>query len=156
MEELVIIYTDGACVPNPGKGGWGITMQYRDVIKEFSGTEPQTTNNRMEMQAAIEALTRLKRPCKVRIYSDSKYLVDGFTQWFPNWKKKDETEITIEQKQDYLFKFPLELLLKDSAGEKHENILIKDRVTRIIVRDMTDPQITPDPKINLLFRIAEF
>jgi aminopeptidase N len=71
-------------------------------------------------------------------------------------KKKNETEITIEQKQDYLFKFPLELLLKDSAGEKHENILIKDRVTRIIVRDMTDPQITPDPKINLLFRIAEF
>ena len=92
MEELVIIYTDGACVPNPGKGGWGITMQYRDVIKEFSGTEPQTTNNRMEMQAAIEALTRLKRPCKVRIYSDSKYLVDGFTQWFTNWKKKGRTD----------------------------------------------------------------
>jgi ribonuclease HI len=92
MEELVIIYTDGACVPNPGKGGWGATMQYRDVIKEFSGTEPQTTNNRMEMQAAIEALSRLKRPCKVRIYSDSKYLVDGFTQWFPNWKKKGRTD----------------------------------------------------------------
>jgi ribonuclease HI len=91
MEELVIIYTDGACVPNPGKGGWGATMQYRDVIKEFSGSEPQTTNNRMEMQAAIEALTRLKRPCKVRIYSDSKYLVDGFTQWFPNWKKNKKT-----------------------------------------------------------------
>ena len=92
MEELVIIYTDGACVPNPGKGGWGITMQYRDVIKEFSGTEPQTTNNRMEMQAAIEALSRLKRPCNVKIYSDSRYLIDGFTQWLPNWKKKGRTD----------------------------------------------------------------
>ena len=92
MDELVIIYTDGACVPNPGKGGWGATMQYKGVIKEFSGTDSQTTNNRMEMQAAIEALSRLKRPCNVKIYSDSKYLVDGFTQWLPNWKKKGRTD----------------------------------------------------------------
>jgi ribonuclease HI len=104
MEELVIIYTDGACVPNPGKGGWGITMQYKDVIKEFSGHDPLTTNNRMEMQAAIEALSRLKRPCNVKLYSDSKYLIDGFTQWFPNWKKTN--------RKDYLNKdlwFQLEI-----------------------------------------------
>ena len=91
MDDIVIIYTDGACVPNPGKGGWGATMQYKDTIKEFSGTDDLTTNNRMEMQAAIEALSRLTRPCKVKIYSDSKYLVDGFTKWFPNWKKQRKT-----------------------------------------------------------------
>lgn len=96
MDELVIIYTDGSCVPNPGKGGWGATLQYKHIIKEFSGFDPETTNNRMEMQAAIEALSKLTRPCKVKLYSDSKYLIDGFTQWLPNWKKT--------KRKDYLNK----------------------------------------------------
>lgn len=91
MEKLVTIYTDGACSPNPGKGGWGATLQYKDVIKELQGNDPSTTNNRMELTAAIEALNALTESCNVQIFSDSKYLVDGITTWYPNWKRKGKT-----------------------------------------------------------------
>ena len=86
MDE-VIIYTDGACSGNPGKGGWGAILMYGDFKKEISGAERETTNNRMELTAPIEALKLLKRPCKVRIYSDSAYLVNAFSQgWIYNWQ----------------------------------------------------------------------
>ena len=76
----VIIYTDGACSVNPGPGGWGCILIYNGVEREYSGFEDNTTNNRMEMQAVIEALSRLKEPCKVDLYSDSAYVVNAFIQ----------------------------------------------------------------------------
>ena len=87
MDE-VTIYTDGACSGNPGKGGWGAILMCGTVEKEISGAEPQTTNNRMELTAPIEALKLLKRPCKVTVYSDSAYLINAFRQgWIYNWQK---------------------------------------------------------------------
>ena len=89
MKE-VIIYTDGACSGNPGPGGWGAILMYRDKQLELSGYEDHTTNNRMELLAPIEALSRLKEPCAVKIYSDSAYLVNAFRQrWLANWQKNN-------------------------------------------------------------------
>ena len=87
MKE-VEIYTDGACSGNPGPGGWGAVLLYQGRRKELSGAEKETTNQRMELKAAIEALSRLKYPCRVKLYSDSAYLVNAFNQnWFRNWEK---------------------------------------------------------------------
>ncbi len=87
MDE-VIIYTDGACSGNPGKGGWGAILIYGDTKKEISGASKITTNNQMELTAPIEALKLLKRPCKVKLYSDSAYLINAFQQkWLNNWQK---------------------------------------------------------------------
>ena len=82
------IFTDGACSGNPGPGGWGAILRYRDVEKELSGFEPITTNNRMELMAAIAGLEALTRPCRVRLYSDSQYLRNGITQWIQSWKRR--------------------------------------------------------------------
>ena len=84
----VTIYTDGACKGNPGPGGWGALLVAGTERKELCGGEPETTNNRMELTAAIEALSALKRPCRVNLYTDSKYVMDGLTQWLPNWKAR--------------------------------------------------------------------
>ncbi|MBP7402687.1 MAG: ribonuclease HI [Clostridia bacterium] len=84
----VDVYTDGACSGNPGPGGWAAILVAAGKEREITGFEPSTTNNRMELTAAIEALRRLKRPCDVRLYSDSAYLVSAFTRgWLVNWKK---------------------------------------------------------------------
>lgn len=88
MSAPVDIYTDGACSGNPGPGGWGAILRYNGVEKELSGGEALTTNNRMEMLAAIRALEALKKPCKVRIHTDSQYLQKGVTEWMADWKKK--------------------------------------------------------------------
>ena len=85
--EVVDIYTDGACSGNPGPGGWGALLVLGGHERELSGGEANTTNNRMEMRAAIEALTALKRPMKVRLHTDSTYLRDGITRWIAGWKK---------------------------------------------------------------------
>ncbi len=85
----VDIFTDGACSGNPGPGGWGAILRWRGAEKELSGYEPDTTNNRMEMTAAIMALEALRRPCRVRLYSDSQYLRDGITKWIHGWKRRD-------------------------------------------------------------------
>ena len=85
----VSIYTDGACRGNPGRGGWGAVLVYNGVEKELSGGEAMTTNNRMELTAAIEALSALKEPCRVTLTSDSKYLVDAITQgWAASWRAR--------------------------------------------------------------------
>ena len=85
----VSIYTDGACRGNPGRGGWGAVLVYNGVEKELSGGEAMTTNNRMELTAAIEALSALKEPCRVTLTSDSKYLVDAITQgWAESWRAR--------------------------------------------------------------------
>ena len=84
----VEVFTDGACHGNPGPGGWAAILRYRGTEKELGGFEPHTTNNRMEMTAAIAGLEALNRPCRVRLYSDSQYLRDGITRWINNWKRR--------------------------------------------------------------------
>lgn len=87
MKE-VTIYSDGACKGNPGRGGWGALLLYDGQEKELFGGEMNTTNNRMEMLAVIQALSALKQPCKVRLYSDSQYLLKGITEWMAGWKMR--------------------------------------------------------------------
>jgi len=87
-ERTVDIYTDGACSGNPGPGGWGALLRWDGHERELSGGEPATTNNRMELTAAIEALETLKRPCRVRLHTDSLYLKDGITRWIHAWKAR--------------------------------------------------------------------
>jgi len=86
MIETVNIYTDGACKGNPGPGGWGVFFQYKDQQKELCGGEPSTTNNRMELMAAIKALETLNQTCHVKLHTDSKYVLQGITEWMSNWK----------------------------------------------------------------------
>ena len=87
--KQVIIHTDGACKGNPGPGGWGALLQYGGNTRRLKGGEAATTNNRMELTAAIEALDALKQPCEVTLYTDSVYVMQGLTQWLPNWKKRN-------------------------------------------------------------------
>ena len=84
----VEIWTDGACSGNPGPGGWGALLRFRDRERELSGGEAATTNNRMELVAAIEALNALKRPCNVMLHTDSRYVMDGITDWIRGWKAR--------------------------------------------------------------------
>ncbi len=85
--KKVDLYTDGACSGNPGPGGWGVVLIYKDIIKEFSGYHPETTNNQMEITAVIEGLRRLKEPVDVTIYTDSAYTMNAFEQgWIRNWQ----------------------------------------------------------------------
>jgi ribonuclease HI len=88
MSEVVEIFTDGACRGNPGPGGWGVIMRYKGREKELYGGEAETTNNRMELTAAIMGLENLKRPCKVSLTTDSQYVRLGITEWIKNWKKR--------------------------------------------------------------------
>ncbi len=88
MKNMVEIFCDGACSGNPGPGGWGCILRYRGNEKELSGYDAQTTNNRMELTAAITALATLTRPCLVVLTTDSQYLVKGMTEWLPGWVKK--------------------------------------------------------------------
>ncbi len=86
-EKIVQIFTDGGCWGNPGPGGWGVVLRYNNLEKSFFGSEAYTTNNRMEMTAAIQGLAQLKQQCTVVITTDSTYLKDGITQWIEGWKK---------------------------------------------------------------------
>ena len=87
--KQVIIYTDGACRGNPGPGGWGALIKYDSVEKTIFGGQANTTNNQMELSAAIEGLAILKEPCNVELFTASKYVMDGITQWIQNWKKNN-------------------------------------------------------------------
>jgi ribonuclease HI len=88
-KNTVVIYTDGACSGNPGPGGWGSVLMYNGHRRELSGGDDETTNNRMEMMAVIQALESLKRPCGVIIYTDSVYVMKGMMEWIEQWKKRD-------------------------------------------------------------------
>ena len=85
--KRVEIFTDGACSGNPGAGGWGVILRYNQVEKELSGGEADTTNNRMELTAVISALSALKEPCNITLYTDSRYVMDGIEKWIQNWKQ---------------------------------------------------------------------
>src|SRR4030042_6859060 len=84
----VIIYTDGACEPNPGPGGWAALLLFGKREKELKGAEPNTTNNRMELKAAVHSLSALAEPCRVDFYTDSEYLRRGITEWLPDWRRR--------------------------------------------------------------------
>lgn len=88
MTQAIEIYTDGACRGNPGPGGWGVLLISGKHRKTLHGGAPETTNNRMELTAAIEALNTLERPCRVILHTDSRYVMDGINDWLPNWKKR--------------------------------------------------------------------
>jgi ribonuclease HI len=88
MSDLVDVYTDGACKGNPGAGGWGVWLKWGDHERELFGGEPETTNNRMELTAVIEALASLKRRCSVRLHTDSQYVHNGISTWIHDWKKR--------------------------------------------------------------------
>ena len=108
--KQVIIYTDGACRGNPGPGGWGALIKFVSMEKEIFGGKNDTTNNQMELLAAIEGLATLKEPCSVELFTDSKYVMDGITQWIKKWKKnnwktaakKEVKNKELWQKLDYL------------------------------------------------------
>ncbi len=85
--KAVVIFTDGACSGNPGPGGWGALLRFGETERELSGGEAETTNNRMELTAAIKALEALKRPCRVELYTDSSYVKDGITGWIVRWRQ---------------------------------------------------------------------
>jgi ribonuclease HI len=111
--EIIEIFTDGACSGNPGPGGWGVVMRYKGVEKTLSGAANHTTNNQMELQAAIEGLAALKRPCKVVLTTDSKYVQQGITQWIHNWEKNGwKTASKDPVKNADLWKRLLELVRK--------------------------------------------
>jgi ribonuclease HI len=115
MSNTVDIWTDGACSGNPGPGGWGAILLYAGIKKELSGAEAATTNNRMELMAAIQALNALKRPSKVRLHTDSKYVMDGVTKWIHGWKKNGwKTADKKPVKNDDLWR------LLDEANAHHE------------------------------------
>ena len=88
MSQIVEVYTDGACRGNPGPGGWGVLLRFGNTEKELYGAEAETTNNRMELMAAIQALENLTRECKVSLTTDSEYVRKGITEWMANWKKR--------------------------------------------------------------------
>jgi ribonuclease HI len=107
------MYTDGACRGNPGPGGWGAFITYEGASKEIFGGKPDATNNQMELSAAIEGMVALKEPCQIDLFTDSKYVMDGITQWIHNWKKnnwrtaakKDVKNKELWQKLDELINF---------------------------------------------------
>ena len=86
--SVVRLYTDGACRGNPGPGGWGVVMIYGDHRRHLHGGDPETTNNQMELMAAIEGLRALTRACDVQLYTDSRYVMQGITEWIDNWKRR--------------------------------------------------------------------
>ena len=86
--KTVIIYTDGACRGNPGPGGWGVLIEYGKLSKQLYGGDLSTTNNKMELTAAIMALKEIKEPCEIILYTDSKYVLQGIEEWIHNWKKR--------------------------------------------------------------------
>ncbi|MBL7175598.1 MAG: ribonuclease HI [Desulfobacteraceae bacterium] len=108
-ETLVEIFSDGACSGNPGPGGYGAILRYGQHVKEISGCELKTTNNRMEMMAIIEALRQLKRPSEIRIVTDSNYVVKGMTEWMPGWIRRNWVN---SQKKPVLNRDLWEMLLK--------------------------------------------
>ncbi|WP_297513075.1 ribonuclease HI [uncultured Caulobacter sp.] len=115
MTPTVTIYTDGACKGNPGPGGWGAILMYGDKKKEISGGEPGTTNNRMELMAAIQALELLNRPCRVELHTDSQYVMKGIQEWIRGWKARGwKTADKSPVKNDDLWK------RLDAARERHD------------------------------------
>ncbi len=132
-KQMVEIYTDGACRGNPGPGGWGALLRYKDSEKELSGAVPHTTNNQMELMAAIEGLNALLRPSKIDLYTDSEYVKQGITVWIHGWKKRHWKNATGQPvKNQELWKQLLEATLRHEITwywvKGHSNHPENDRV----------------------------
>ena len=122
----VEIFTDGACSGNPGPGGWGAILRYGETERELSGGEADTTNNRMELTAAIEALNALKRPCDIVLTTDSTYVKDGITSWIDGWKKRGwKNSQKKPVKNEDLWK-----ALDEARSRHHSRMAMGQRVTR--------------------------
>ena len=121
-QPLVEIFTDGSCSGNPGPGGYGAILKFGKKVKEISGCETETTNNRMELTAVIQAFRQLKKPCRVRLFSDSVYVVKGMTEWIPGWIKKNWMNA---RKEPVINRDLWEVLLKASRPHKVEWIWVK-------------------------------
>jgi ribonuclease HI len=121
-ENIVEIFADGACSGNPGPGGYGAILKSGDRIKEVSGCEKDTTNNRMELMAVIEAFKQLKKPCRLQVISDSSYVIKGMKEWLPGWIKKNWMN---SRKEPVLNRDLWESLLKLSSSHQVEWIWIK-------------------------------
>ena len=118
----VEIFSDGACSGNPGPGGYGTILRYGEHVKELSGFDPETTNNRMEMLGAIVGLEELKRPCKVRLTTDSQYLVKGMTEWIDGWQRKGWKN---SKKEEVANRDLWERLLEQAAKHQVEWVWVK-------------------------------
>lgn len=121
-KDIVEIFTDGACSGNPGPGGYGAILKSGDRIKEISGCEKETTNNRMELMAVIEAFRQLKKPCRIKVISDSSYVIKGMKEWLPGWIKKGWVN---SRKEPVLNKELWESLYELSSAHQVEWIWIK-------------------------------
>jgi ribonuclease HI len=121
-EIIVEIFADGACSGNPGIGGYGAILRYGKEIKEISGCELHTTNNRMELMAVIEAIRQIRRPCRIRVVTDSNYLVKGMTEWMPGWIRRNWMN---SKKKPVLNRDLWEMLLELSAPHETEWAWIK-------------------------------
>jgi ribonuclease HI len=121
-ESIVEIFADGACSGNPGPGGYGAILRSGDRIKEVSGCEPDTTNNRMELMAVIEAFKQLKKPCTIRVLSDSVYVIKGMKDWMPGWIRNNWKN---SRKEPVMNRDLWELLLNLSSSHKVEWVWIK-------------------------------
>ncbi len=142
MPDKLIIYTDGGCDPNPGPGGWAALLMTRRADgslyeRELSGNDPDTTNNRMELTAAIEALKALNKPCVVTLHTDSEYLKKGITEWLANWVKKDwqTSKKTPVKNQDLWQALHAETLRHDLSWEwvkGHAGNDYNERVDRLV------------------------
>jgi ribonuclease HI len=150
--EVVEIWTDGGCKPNPGPGGWAAVLRFRGVEKELSGAEPKTTNNRMELTAATEALAALRRPCQVVLHTDSEYLKNGVTRWHEGWVRRNWRNAA----GDPVANMDLwRRLLEAAKGHRiewrwvrgHSGNSMNDRVDRLATaaRDGAQPPPPPDP-----------
>tara|TARA_Y100001960_G_scaffold210105_1_gene219345 strand:+ start:8113 stop:8556 length:444 start_codon:yes stop_codon:yes gene_type:complete len=139
-----IIYTDGACSGNPGKGGWGAIIMYGDFEKRINGGDAQTTNNKMEMTAVIKALELLSRPCEIELYTDSQYVMKGATEWMHGWKKKNFNRGTAKEVKNIDLWLALDKAMqrhkinwhwvKGHAGDKYNEIadqLAVDGISKI-------------------------
>lgn len=146
MASPVEIFTDGACRGNPGPGGWGALLRYKGKEKAMKGAESRTTNNRMEMMAAITALEALKRRCNVILTTDSKYLRDGIKRWLPSWKKKGwKTSTSQPVKNEDLWRRLDELASKHNIDWRwvkgHSGHAENERVDRL-AREAIDELLT--------------
>jgi ribonuclease HI len=144
MTERVIIHTDGACSGNPGPGGWGAVLQYGDTVKELKGGAALTTNNQMELTAAIEALNALKRPVQVELHTDSVYVKDGLNKWIHGWKRNGwRTADKKPVKNADLWQDLLEATARHGVrwhwvkgpepGDEHTHTALNDRADRLAV-----------------------
>ena len=135
----VTIYTDGACEPNPGPGGWAAILRYGTYEKIISGGEPHTTSNRMELQAAIAALEALNQPCRVEFYTDSQYLQQGITTWLPQWlergwRKSDHKPVLNADLWQKLYALTLQHEIHWHWIRGHSNDPQNERVNRLAYR----------------------